>query len=54
MKNLRNSKRIVSFTLPLSPCLPAGRRWGEGGGEGKISNSFGIGFDGWDLMEFYI
>ncbi len=25
---------LVPHTLPLSPCLPAGRRWGEGGGEG--------------------
>jgi len=30
----------VPLTLPLSPCLPAGRHWGEGGDEGKIPNIF--------------
>jgi len=24
------------LTLPLSPCLPAGRRWGEGGVRGNF------------------
>jgi len=42
----------IPLFLPLSPCLPAGRRWGEGGasgseeplarrGEGEISHIFG-------------